>query len=163
MNRKKCPRCGVRRRLTEYNNSKRTRTGLRCQCKHCEREQARAFYYKHPEPYKERAYRQRDAMQAHFQKFMDFVKTSYGCLFCGEHLLCILDLHHYDYRKRNRPISRALHYGRPKFEKEINKCLVTCCNCHRKIHAGILVCTKQQRLNLSVPRLGEPIKIISKT
>lgn len=67
-------------------------------------------------------------------------KTTLKCEICGEDENCCLDFHHKDPSKKEYTISIARR-GK-SFEtlmKEIEKCIVLCANCHRKVHKGKLI------------------------
>lgn len=63
-----------------------------------------------------------------------------GCSFCSEQESCCLDFHHLDPSKKEINPSRMARNTWPmaRMLKELEKCIVVCSNCHRKIHAGIL-------------------------
>ena len=63
------------------------------------------------------------------------------CVLCGETHPACLDFHHLDDTSKEFNISRAhkFGYGYRRIAKEIEKCVVLCSNCHRKLHYGDLV------------------------
>jgi hypothetical protein len=74
---------------------------------------------------------------------LDFVneyKESYGCYFCDETSAVVLDLHHTDPTTKYETVSDLVAKCRPlgEIQVEMEKCIVVCSNCHRKIHAGML-------------------------
>ena len=70
-------------------------------------------------------------------KFVDEYKQKHGCYFCKETDPIVLDFHHLDDETKEYSISRKTrHYSISRLKKEIEKCIVVCSNCHRKIHAG---------------------------
>lgn len=61
------------------------------------------------------------------------------CAVCHESEQCCLDFHHID--KSDKEFNIAEKRGslsKKAIEKEINKCVVLCANCHRKLHAGLI-------------------------
>ena len=68
------------------------------------------------------------------QNFINTIKTSKGCSYCGETDFACLDFHHMG--EKESEIARAIHNGwsKERLLKEINKCIVICSNCHRKLH-----------------------------
>jgi hypothetical protein len=79
-------------------------------------------------------YRQRN------QQFINEYKEKKGCKFCQENTPVCLDFHHIDPNIKDWNIS-VMSRGASSIttiKKEINKCIVICSNCHRKLHAGIL-------------------------
>ena len=161
MKTKTCSRCHTKRTLDNFYKSLRRKDGFYPQCKICCREQGSATYAKNPEPYKRRTKEQRAKLQPELLKLIDEIRVKYGCAFCQEKVLCVLDFHHYRHGNgyKNRPVSRCLHRGRGALIHEINKCIVTCANCHRKLHAGLLHATANMCCNEPVvykPRIYLP-------
>lgn len=59
------------------------------------------------------------------------------CCICGETTYCCLELHHI--RNKLYTISRAVkNLPTPLFIKEMNKCIVVCSNCHKKLHNNVI-------------------------
>ena len=59
------------------------------------------------------------------------------CCICGEDTYCCLELHHI--RNKLYTISRAVkNLPTDLFMKEINKCIVVCACCHKKLHNNII-------------------------
>lgn len=72
-------------------------------------------------------------------KLVDTLKSH--CRICGEHVKCCLDFHHIDPTKKVSDISSLISKALgDDILAELSKCVVVCSNCHRKIHAGLLVC-----------------------
>jgi hypothetical protein len=66
-------------------------------------------------------------------------KVSKGCFFCPEKTGVCLDFHHINPNLKEDRISQLIvQNGRKKTFDEIEKCIVICSNCHRKLHAGLL-------------------------
>jgi hypothetical protein len=62
------------------------------------------------------------------------------CYFCG-YSKCIdaLEFHHLDEDIKEFGLSsRGLTRSWAKVQKELEKCILVCANCHREIHAGLL-------------------------
>lgn len=58
------------------------------------------------------------------------------CLVCGEARTPCLDLHHVNPAEKEGNISHLMEKGSDeKFQREIEKCVVLCSNCHRIWHA----------------------------
>ena len=70
---------------------------------------------------------------------VDEIKAERGCINCGEDTAVCLDFHHTDDDK-NASISELV-WDAASWERisdEIEKCVLTCANCHRKSHNGII-------------------------
>ncbi len=67
------------------------------------------------------------------------IKTSAGCAHCGEDDPVCLDFHHEDRKIKLYNICQlALSAcSIEKLRAEIEKCIVLCSNCHRKLEAGV--------------------------
>lgn len=64
-------------------------------------------------------------------------KEERGCTYCPEDSFYCLDFHHINSDKEfnvSKMVSNG--YSWDKILQEINKCVLVCANCHRKLHAG---------------------------
>lgn len=68
------------------------------------------------------------------------IKKQNGCTFCAEDEPICLDFHHLDPTEKDINVSDALKRGWTveRMQKEIDKCITVCSNCHRKVHAGLI-------------------------
>lgn len=59
-----------------------------------------------------------------------------GCSLCGEKDAVCLDFHHQNPHEKSFEVSNMAprKFSRMRIDEEIKKCVVLCCNCHRKIH-----------------------------
>lgn len=146
---KPCKRCQKNKPVSDYAKDRKRPDGLQVYCNACHREEARATYRKNPGPYKARAKAYREKLRPYLIRFADQVKSDRGCACRGERTVCVLDFHHLT---RGVPVTRAVGKGISGFQKEIKKCVVVCCNCHRKIHAGILDVDPSMACNVTVPK-----------
>ncbi len=131
-----CTRCSVARPITEFNKRRSKVDGLQLQCQVCCREQANARYRENPAPYKRRARIAAINRKIYLSDTANKIRSEVGCMFCPEREICVLDFHHVI---KGEPVSRA--YTFTEFETEVRKCVVICANCHRKIHAGLILVT----------------------
>lgn len=69
------------------------------------------------------------------KKLVDTLKTA--CAICGETDVACLDFHHNNKDSKNICVSTmaANAYSEKRILQEIQKCIVLCSNCHRKLHA----------------------------
>jgi len=67
-------------------------------------------------------------------------KSTLQCINCGEKTAVCLDFHHLDGNDKDRSLSLSIKWGwgKDRIMKEIDKCIVLCSNCHRKLHAGLI-------------------------
>ncbi len=72
--------------------------------------------------------------QRNRQQWIDFKRTL-KCTFCAEDHPATLDFHHTDPSKKDREVSYYVkNYQYARAMQEVEKCLVVCANCHRKLH-----------------------------
>ena len=60
-----------------------------------------------------------------------------GCSICEESEPACLDFHHLG--DKDMPVSQMKGMSDVRILEEIAKCVLLCANCHRKVHAGIIV------------------------
>lgn len=62
------------------------------------------------------------------------------CVICGyTKCLSALDFHHVDPTKKEFTISQLRTYSWEKIQKELDKCVCLCKNCHAEVHSGSVV------------------------
>lgn len=71
--------------------------------------------------------------------FIRNYKAEHACHFCGEKNSICLDFHHANGEKEfDIGSKQARSSGIERLRVEMDKCVVVCANCHRKVHAGQL-------------------------
>lgn len=116
MDTKKCSKCGQELPLTEFYS--RGNGKLRSECKKCHNDYVKLKYYERKD------------------KINQIKIDCGGCKKCGESRYYVLDFHHIDPSVKDETVSRMASQ-RNKIEdiqKEIEKCIVLCSNCHREFH-----------------------------
>jgi hypothetical protein len=85
---------------------------------------------------KKRIYTRRRKISEWFTTYKD----SLSCHQCGESASICLDFHHTDPHKKDINLGRVKNWGYSieRIQAEMNKCIVLCANCHRKIHANLI-------------------------
>lgn len=134
-----CSGCKVDKIESEFNKNSCRKDGLQTFCKECNREKSKTYYASNIEKHR-KVVRQRNKMWTEELRSRVYgVKRQKGCLLCKEGDPCCLDFHHpNDDKKDNVATLVASGYSWQVVEEEINKCVILCANCHRKIHAGKL-------------------------
>lgn len=97
-------------------------------------EKARAYrrkhYYNNKEVYIERA----KATKKRVREYANIMKDK--CVLCGETEKVCLDFHHL--KDKGEGVNKLIQKcSLKRVKEEIEKCVVLCSNCHRKLHAGI--------------------------
>ena len=82
--------------------------------------------------------------RVNWQVAVGAILLHYGCP--NKTCLCVphkhgsveLDFHHLDGSQKDCPVSSMQCRKKSKVAEEINKCVVLCANCHRRLHAGLI-------------------------
>lgn len=114
------------------NKEIRSKTNLRSYYKHKEKRILKAVEYNKKNPDKVKKWA-KTSYTKYQEKFFDF-KSSLSCSICGynKHPKAI-DFHHLDKNEKASSISKLWRCPN-KREKELEKCIPVCSNCHRIIH-----------------------------
>ena len=115
METKICSRCKRELSLTQFYS--RGNGKLRSECKECHKEYVKSKYQERKGAIGE-------------------VKASIGCARCGDTRSYVLDFHHKDPSIKDANIARMTSNKNrlEDIQKEIDKCVVLCSNCHREFH-----------------------------
>lgn len=115
METKICSRCKRELPLTQFYS--RGNGKLRSECKECHKEYVKSKYQERKGAIGE-------------------VKASIGCAKCGDTRSYVLDFHHKDPSIKDANIARMTSNKNrlEDIQKEIDKCVVLCSNCHREFH-----------------------------
>jgi hypothetical protein len=135
METKICNKCGRIKPLDAYYKAARNRGGRYHTCKKCKQEIDAKYY--HSSDKKKLKIKER---QVENQRRVEDYKRLKGCLSCSECEPIALDFHHRDANSKEFTISHSSkRFSWERILREIEKCDVLCSNCHRKLHAGVLV------------------------
>ena len=118
-----CQKCG--RNDQDFERYKNT-------CRDCIRKQQRENYKK----YNPKAKSRYGKTLLGKEVILTNIKTSRGCVNCNEAYPACLEFHHKDPDSKVGQIKYIKNY--PQIVKEIEKCILVCSNCHRKIHGGLV-------------------------
>jgi len=113
---------------------------LQSRCKQCQSKYHRSHYESNKKTYFERAKNNNPKYKKRNKNFVSEYKSNIGCKFCNEKTPVCLDFHHKDPTIKDWNISIMSNSASSldTIKKEIDKCIVICSNCHRKLHAGLL-------------------------
>lgn len=133
MESKVCTRCCTEKDKTEFFKTRRSKDGLQPACKSCMNLSYKASRGKKKEHYNKVA-------KARMRRTVDFVaafKENATCMFCSEDDASCLDFHHTDPTTKDGDVSDMMYFmSQSSIKREMDKCVVLCSNCHRKLHAG---------------------------
>ena len=72
------------------------------------------------------------------KQWLKHYKETQQCLICGEDCVVCLDFHHPDGDKGETIGKMPWSFGIQQMQREIDKCVVLCANCHRKVHHSVI-------------------------
>ena len=94
--------------------------------------------YKYNKTYRKKNYKALTAKRHNIKKELVAYKGG-KCQICGliDECMQIYDFHHTDPGTKDMWISRAISEGinSKKIKKEVDKCILVCSNCHRRVHS----------------------------
>ena len=137
---KTCGRCKIEKTLDEFGKKRLNKDGVQLYqsfCKKCASQWVKDNYKVNKDYYLQKAKEQKERIDSFVKEY----KASLKCSVCPEDDPCCLDFHHLNPEEKEISISNAINSGwsKDRILKEINKCIILCSNCHRKLHAGKLV------------------------
>ena len=136
---KHCYTCGRDLEASCFGKNRCKKDGLQAQCNECRRA-TNNKYYKDSEIRRATVRRNDAARLLAIKEYIAGIKAS-GCIICGETTLCVLDFHHTSNNKLDNISTLVANKGSfNNIVAEVEKCVVLCANCHRKVHAGMLEC-----------------------
>ena len=127
-----CPRC---KRETD-DVGKRPNHGRQSSysyCRPCQREYGQQYYIAN----KARVLKRNKARSRAILEWLNAYKTDRGCKECGYNShACALDFHHLNEEEKLFALNEAQRkrYGFAKIQREAEKCIILCANCHRVHH-----------------------------
>lgn len=128
---KVCTKCKQKKEETEFNKRWNTKDGLQHQCRECEKANHRTHYAQNKQTYVANAKSRRKKNRERYEAW----RSTLSCTICGESDSVCIDLHHTDPSTKEYSVAQIGKNGMwQKFLREIQKCIVVCSNCHRKIH-----------------------------
>ena len=113
---KKCKECGQYKTEDEFFVRHKNKDGsesLQSTCKECHSKNEMERYYKK-------------------QRFIDSKKVP--CIKCGEKRTRCITFHHTDPKEKDFTIGKIRKSNLATIEREINKCVCLCLNCHHEFH-----------------------------
>lgn len=130
----RCWKCTQELDVDAFAKSNTRANGLQTMCRECSKKRSKEYEKNN----REKLSKIRKDRIEKFKRDMTELKIKLGgCRLCNEKEPCCLDFHHL--RDKIGQVSRLLHTSAwETILKEIEKCVLICSNCHRKIHKGII-------------------------
>ena len=127
---KYCPKCEQEKSADEFSFSNKQKGIRQPYCRVCKNLDYKTKYSRKPEYIDRNHKRRRD----NHQKVLEY-KSQFSCIACPESDPICLDFHHLDPSEKEFNLTQSS-FSWNRLKKEIEKCIVICSNCHRKLHAG---------------------------
>lgn len=130
---KTCGKCKVSKSFDEFSKNKSKADGLQGLCKICKGISQRKYYTENKTTYQQQSSIARAARKKLVRQFVIDYLVKNPCVDCGQTDVHVLEFDHVRGTKVSgigRMISDGL--STVRVQKEIDKCEVRCCNCHRK-------------------------------
>ena len=111
-----CSKCGLEKPVSEYHKNgfdKQGRQKYRGYCKTCANKREMERYWEKRE-------------------YVDAQRTQ--CAKCGDTRTYLLDFHHKNPNEKEFTIGTMKRGAKETIQKEIDKCICLCANCHREFH-----------------------------
>lgn len=127
-----CKTCDVSKPLSSFSKNKTKKDGFNSECKDCRKVYIREHYKKNKGYYKKKS----KERASDIRKWLRSIKSDLCCQTCGENHPACLEYHHKDPKQKDFEISKAGSSGisKTRILEEIEKCIVLCSNCHKKLH-----------------------------
>lgn len=146
---KVCSNCGKELPISQFCFKDKVNNIRSPRCLECDRASKRESYRKHYASNRDKFNQRRKIYENDNKEFINSIKQS-GCLICKENDVACLDFHHLQDKEFN--ISTKINsLSKENLRKEIDKCVVLCSNCHRKLHYYNLS-IEELRQFVSVPK-----------
>lgn len=129
-----CSVCKHEKPLTDFNKKSRNKDGLQLHCRICNSEILKNWYAKNRKHQLDKNMNRKRLLRKQYNNY----KQQLQCSCCPEKEPCCLEFHHKDGKQKdfNLAIAAAYGYSWDRILEEIEKCIVVCSNCHKKIHKG---------------------------
>ncbi len=132
---KTCTTCKEEKNIQEFRRDRSRKDGYQSSCKICSREKHKSLYsQKYSVKYN---IRNNERRIKHLNLINEY-KKNLSCVKCGEQENICLEFHHLNPEKKEFTIGSAVSRSWDVIEKELQKCVILCSNCHKKVHAKIL-------------------------
>jgi len=142
---KTCCVCHEELPESEFNKNKTRKDGLSTLCRACSRARSKRFYQENTESQKQYiTLRRQKRKEESIPKILEILAG--GCSSCSEKDIRCLDFHHVENKKKSVMVLLREGYGWEAIKEEIDKCIVLCSNCHRKLTSESNGCWKNEQV-----------------
>lgn len=134
---KLCTVCKLTKPFSDFNRKKANKDGLQPHCRNCSHRLFKEYYHTNREKHYIKVKKNQIEYEKRNREYLLKIKLERGCYFCPESEPCCLDFHHIKDKKFD--LGAVNGHSLDTVKEEVNKCIVVCSNCHRKLHAGRLM------------------------
>lgn len=151
MSKKVCCRCKEEKEEEDFTFKNKSQNIRNKTCKKCFIEIRKNWYNKNKLKVIQKINSNKNKNKLWFEDY----KKKLVCSNCGENHIACLDFHHLDPNKKELSITAIARntYSIKRIMEEINKCIVLCSNCHRKLHYNENHAPIVQRIERKFPKL----------
>lgn len=133
---KTCIKCHGTKPLEDFNFRDKANKIYQPFCRACSRAAAKQSYQTNRQHYLSKTKERSKSQEIKYNTW----KQTLSCSICDENHSWCIDFHHINSSTKDGTVSSfARRAGGRKFVEELEKCLIVCSNCHRKIHAGSIM------------------------
>lgn len=130
---KVCNHCGQSKPVEEFNWRWKARGVRQRTCRDCQNGQKQAWYERNKDTHKQNTYRNKLSKRDVARKYIWDYLSAHPCA-CGESDPMVLEFHHVRGRKKKEVTKLvSLGYSLETIQKEMDKCIVVCANCHKRM------------------------------
>ena len=131
-----CCMCKVEKPCEDFLWKNKSKGIRHYQCRECYKLVRKKSYESNREYYLNKNIKKKNQNRDWFLEY----KKDKSCLICNESETVCLDFHHKNENEKFTELSKMKYstYSLNKIIEEIDKCVILCSNCHRKIHAGLI-------------------------
>ena len=128
-----CTKCFLQKPIEEFGWKNRILKIRHTVCKECTAKRSSAWYYENQERQKENVRRNNQYYRELAREYVLEFLSAHPCSSCGECDPRVLEFHHEG--NKEAEVSRLMGRGASldALKREIEKCVVLCANCHRKL------------------------------
>ena len=136
METKICSKCNLEKPCEDFLWRNKSKGLKHSQCKECYKEIRKKSYNNNKDYYLSKNIKKRQENITWYREY----KKGKQCVVCGESERVCLEFHHLDGDSKDIEVSKLQYstYSQKKILEEIEKCVILCANCHRKVHADII-------------------------
>lgn len=128
---RKCIKCLDKKPLKEFHLRDSKKGTYRNICKNCSSLYKKEHYKKNKQKYvKKSKLRNHLIRNENSIKICEYLSDKF-CVDCGENNILVLEFDHIEPKDKSFNVTTALYNSWGTIKKEINKCEIRCCNCHR--------------------------------